>query len=124
MHLARELKLARLARLAYPYRRRAVLSVVAMIVVTLSSLAVPYLLKVAIDGGIGAKDLTVLTWVIVAFVAVSLRQPRRQLPADLPDELGRLAHHLRPAPPASSPTCRSCRWTSSAARRPAGSSAA
>jgi len=72
VHLARELKLARLARLAYPYRRRAVYSVIAMIAVTLSSLAVPYLLKVAIDGGIGAKDLTVLTWVIVAFVGVSL----------------------------------------------------
>ncbi len=72
VHLARELKLARLARLAYPYRRRAVFSVVAMIAVTLSSLAVPYLLKVAIDSGIGAKDLTVLTWVIVAFVGVSL----------------------------------------------------
>ena len=72
LHLASELKLSRLARLAYPYRRRAVFSVVAMVVVTLSSLAVPYLLKVAIDGGIGAKDMTVLTWVIVAFVAVSL----------------------------------------------------
>ena len=72
VHLARELKLARLARLAYPYRRRAVYSVIAMIAVTLSSLAVPYLLKVAIDGGIGARNLTVLTWVIVAFVGVSL----------------------------------------------------
>jgi len=72
VHLARELKLARLARLAYPYRRRAIFSMIAMIAVTLSSLTVPYLLKVAIDGGIGAKDLTVLTWVIVAFVGVSL----------------------------------------------------
>jgi hypothetical protein len=72
LHLASELKLSRLARLAYPYRRRAVLSVVAMVVVTLSSLAVPYLLKVAIDGGIGAKDMTVLTWVIAAFIGVSL----------------------------------------------------
>ena len=72
VHLARELKLARLARLAHPYRRRAVFSVAAMAAVTLSSLAVPYLLKVAIDSGIGAKDLSVLTWVIVAFVGVSL----------------------------------------------------
>ncbi len=71
VHLARELKLARLARLAYPYRRRALMSVVAMIVVTLSTLAVPYLLKVAIDSGIGAKSMTVLTWVIVAFIVVS-----------------------------------------------------
>ncbi len=57
MHLARELKLSRLARLAYPYRRRALLSVVAMVVVTLSTLAVPYLLKVAIDSGIGAGSM-------------------------------------------------------------------
>ena len=71
VHLARELKLARLARLAYPYRRRALLSLVAMIIVTLSSLAVPYLMKIAIDSGIGAGDTTVLTWVIVAFIAVS-----------------------------------------------------
>lgn len=72
LHLARELKLARLARLAYPYRRRALFSVGAMVLVTLSSLAVPYLLKVAIDGGITARRLDVLTWVIVAFVGVSL----------------------------------------------------
>ena len=72
VHLARELKLARLARLAYPYRRRAAFGIVAMLLVTLSSLAVPYLLKIAIDGGISAGDLDVLTWVIVAFVGVSL----------------------------------------------------
>jgi len=72
VHLARELKLARLARLAYPYRARAIFSFVAMIVVTLSTLAVPYLIKIAIDGGIGKKDTTVLTWVIVAFIGVSL----------------------------------------------------
>ncbi|MGE5228862.1 MAG: hypothetical protein ACM3MJ_03985, partial [Deltaproteobacteria bacterium] len=45
LHLASELKLSRLARLAHPYRRRAAFSLVAMVVVTLSSLAVPYLLK-------------------------------------------------------------------------------
>ena len=49
LHLASELKLSRLARLAYPYRRRAVLSVLAMVVITLSGLAVPYLLSIAID---------------------------------------------------------------------------
>jgi ABC-type multidrug transport system fused ATPase/permease subunit len=72
LHLASELKLSRLARLAYPYRRRAAFSIVAMVVVTLSGLAVPYLLKVAIDGGIYAKDLSVLTRVVVAFIVVSL----------------------------------------------------
>ena len=70
-HLARELKLARLARLASPYRRRAMLSVTAMVAVTLSSLAVPYLVKIAIDSGIGEGDLNVLDWVIAAFVVVS-----------------------------------------------------
>jgi len=72
LHLARELKLARLARLAYPYRGRAVSSIVAMIVVTGSTLAVPYLLKVAIDDGIQARDMAVLGRVILAYLAVSL----------------------------------------------------
>jgi ATP-binding cassette subfamily B protein len=72
LHLASELRLSRLARLAHPYRRRAALGVAAMVLVTLSGLAVPYLLKVAIDGGITAGDLDVLTWVIVAFIVVSL----------------------------------------------------
>ena len=71
LHLARELRLARLARFAYPYRRRALLSVVAMVVVVLTSLSVPYLVKVGIDRGIDAGDLRVLDLVIVAFVAVS-----------------------------------------------------
>jgi len=72
LHLARELELTRLARLAYPYRGRAVSSIVAMIVVTGSTLAVPYLLKVAIDDGIQARDMAVLGRVILAYLAVSL----------------------------------------------------
>ncbi len=71
LHLARELQLARLARYAYPYRRRALLSFVAMIVVVLTSLSVPYLIKVGIDRGIDAGDLRVLDLVIAAFVVVS-----------------------------------------------------
>ena len=61
VHLARELKLARLARFAYPYRRRAVASVIAMLVFTLTTLAVPYLVKIGIDSGIRKGDLTVVT---------------------------------------------------------------
>ncbi len=70
VHLARELKLARLARLAYPYRRRALGAVAAMILVTASSLAVPWLIKDAIDGGIVGKSLHILDVVIVLFVIV------------------------------------------------------
>ena len=68
LHLARELRLARLARFAAPYRRYAVLSVVAMVVVVLTSLATPYLVKVGIDAGIRAGDLSVLNMVVVGFV--------------------------------------------------------
>ena len=71
LHLAHELRLARLARFAAPYKDRALLSVVAMVVVVLTGLAVPYLLKVAIDAGIQAGDLNVLTLVVIAFVLVS-----------------------------------------------------
>jgi ATP-binding cassette subfamily B protein len=71
LHLARELRLARLARYAHPYRRRALLSVAAMVAVVLSGLAVPYLVKVAIDTGIQAGDLDVLNLVVVAFLFVS-----------------------------------------------------
>ena len=41
VHLARELKLARLARLVSPYRWRAALSIAAMVVVTVTGLAGP-----------------------------------------------------------------------------------
>ena len=72
VHLARELKLARLARLAYPYRGRATLSILAMVLVTLTGLAVPYLVKIAIDSGIQKRDMHVVDLVIVAFLAVNL----------------------------------------------------
>ena len=72
VHLARELKLARLARLAYPYRGRAALSILAMVLVTLTGLAVPYLVKIAIDSGIQKRDMRVVDLVIVAFLAVNL----------------------------------------------------
>ncbi len=71
LHLARELRLARLARYARPYRRRAFLGVAAMVAVVLSGLAVPYLVKVAIDAGVQAGDLHVVDLVVVAFVSVA-----------------------------------------------------
>lgn len=71
-HLARELKLARLARIAYPYRRRSALSIAAMIIVTVSGLATPYLVAIAIDSGIRKGSLRVIDEVIVAFLAINL----------------------------------------------------
>jgi ABC-type multidrug transport system fused ATPase/permease subunit len=71
LHLARELQLARLSRFMLPYKRRAALGVLAMIVYTGSSLAIPYLVAVAIDQGINEGDVTVLTRVIIAFVILA-----------------------------------------------------
>lgn len=71
LHLGRELQVARLARFMLPYRQHAAAAIVAMLVYTGSGLAVPYLVKVAIDRGIDAGDLDVLTQVIIAFVGVA-----------------------------------------------------
>jgi ABC-type multidrug transport system fused ATPase/permease subunit len=72
LHLASELQLARLSRFMLPYKRRAALGMVAMLVYTATGLAIPYLVKIAIDSGIGKGDVAVLTEVIVAFVALAL----------------------------------------------------
>ena len=72
VHLARELKLARLVRLVYPYRLRAALSILAMVVVTATGLALPYLVSIAIDSGIRRHDLHVVDLVIVAFLAANV----------------------------------------------------
>jgi ABC-type multidrug transport system fused ATPase/permease subunit len=72
VHLARELKLSRLARFAYPYRLRAALSIVAMVAVTFSGLAVPYLVKIVIDSGITKRDMHVVDVVIVLFITVGV----------------------------------------------------
>jgi ATP-binding cassette subfamily B protein len=72
VHLARELKLARLIRLVYPYRWRASGALVAMVVVTLSGLTYPYLMKIAIDSGILKKDMHVIDQVIAAVLVVAV----------------------------------------------------
>jgi ABC-type multidrug transport system fused ATPase/permease subunit len=71
LHPVRELQLVRLAAFVRPYRARAAASLVAMVVVTLTALAVPYLVKIAIDSGISAKDIHVVDVVIVAFLALA-----------------------------------------------------
>jgi ATP-binding cassette subfamily B protein len=61
-----------LARLAGAYRGRVVLAFAALLAATATALAPPYLAKIAIDDGIRAHDLTLLGWVVVAFVAAGL----------------------------------------------------
>jgi ATP-binding cassette subfamily B protein len=61
-----------LVRLATPYRLRVAGGVVALLVSTAALLAPPYLVKVAIDRGIGDEDFELLAWIVAAFLVVGL----------------------------------------------------
>jgi ABC-type multidrug transport system fused ATPase/permease subunit len=65
-------RLAALARLVRPYRRRAALALLALLGGTLTALAPPYLSKLAIDKGITGDDLTALSWIVALFVLAGL----------------------------------------------------
>ena len=65
-------KLRGLILLLSPYRGRVALMFVSLIIATAAALAPPPLAKLAIDSGIVPKDLTVLTWVVVAFLVSAL----------------------------------------------------
>ena len=65
-------RLATLIRLARPYQGRAALAIVTLVAYTLVALLPPYLIKVAVDDGITARDLETLTLVVVAFVAAGI----------------------------------------------------
>lgn len=60
-----------LVRLARPYRARATLAVIALLAYTVVGLAPPFLTKLALDEGIGERDLDRLTWIVVAFVVAA-----------------------------------------------------
>ena len=65
-------RLATLARLAAPYKKRVALALGFLLIATLAALAPPYLAKLAIDDGIAKGDLTALGWIVAAFVATGL----------------------------------------------------
>jgi ATP-binding cassette subfamily B protein len=65
-------RLGMLARLAAPYRRQTALAVASLLAATLTSLAPPYLAKLAIDHGIAGRDLAVLGLAVSAFLAAAL----------------------------------------------------
>jgi ATP-binding cassette subfamily B protein len=58
--------------LARPYPARTGLALVTLVAYTLVALVPPYLAKLAVDNGIAAGDLDVLTAVVIAFVAFGL----------------------------------------------------
>jgi ATP-binding cassette subfamily B protein len=65
-------RVAVLARLARPYRGRAALAIVSLLAAVATSLAPPYLAKLAIDDGIRGGDLDLLTIVVAAFLGAGL----------------------------------------------------
>ncbi len=64
-------KLRKLLALLGPYRVRVTLMFVALVVATAAALAPPYLAGRAIDDGIGDKDTTALTVVLIAFLGAA-----------------------------------------------------
>ncbi len=65
-------RLQMLARLAAPYKLQAGLAVACLLAATATSLAPPYLAKLAIDHGIARGDLPTLGIVVAGFVAAGL----------------------------------------------------
>jgi ATP-binding cassette subfamily B protein len=65
-------KLRHLATLLRPYRGRVLLMLMALLLATGAALMPPYLAGLAIDKGIGDKDLNVLTLILIAFVAAAV----------------------------------------------------
>ena len=60
----------RIGAFVQPYRRQFLISVVAVLVFTLTQLAIPMIIRRAIDQGVMAGDAAVLRWSLVAFAAV------------------------------------------------------
>src|SRR6266516_6204259 len=65
-------RLAELARLTKPYKRRTALSIFFLLLATGTGLLPPALAKFAVDDGIRKHDLTALWWIVGAFVAAGL----------------------------------------------------
>jgi ABC-type multidrug transport system fused ATPase/permease subunit len=65
-------RVSTLARLTKPYKLQTTLAIVSLLAATATSLAPPYLAKVAIDRGIRQEQLTTLTWVVAAFLAAGV----------------------------------------------------
>ena len=65
-------RLATLARLTTPYKKRTVLSIFALLLATATALAPPYLSKYAVDYGINQHDLAALSWIVAIFLLAGL----------------------------------------------------
>jgi ATP-binding cassette subfamily B protein len=65
-------RISTLARLAARYKTRTTLAIVTLLAATLTSLAPPYLAKLALDDGIRAEDYRRLVEVVIVFIAAGV----------------------------------------------------
>ncbi len=65
-------RIAMLARLTRPYRRRTAAAVVFVVAAPAASLTLPYLAKLAIDRAIRPGDVSALGWIVAAFVLAAV----------------------------------------------------
>jgi len=65
-------RLGTLARLTRPYKARTGFSIVSLLLATATALAPPLLAKYAVDDGIRHGNLTVLWWIVAAFLVAGL----------------------------------------------------
>jgi ABC-type multidrug transport system fused ATPase/permease subunit len=61
-------RVSTLARLTAPYKARTTLAVVTLLAATVTSLAPPYLAKLALDDGVRKEDFSALVAIVVAFL--------------------------------------------------------
>jgi ATP-binding cassette, subfamily B, multidrug efflux pump len=84
----------RIWRFVRPYRRRMAIAVAAVLVFTLTQLAIPLIISTAIDRGmvVGGPDRSVLAWSVVAFlVAILVNYGASYLQETI---VGRVAEHV------------------------------
>ncbi|MDQ3778651.1 MAG: ABC transporter transmembrane domain-containing protein, partial [Actinomycetota bacterium] len=65
-------RVSTLGRLTSPYKLRTTLAVASLLAATLTALAPPYLVKLAVDDGIRQRDLEALTTIVLLFVVAGL----------------------------------------------------
>jgi ABC-type multidrug transport system fused ATPase/permease subunit len=65
-------RISTLAKLAAPYRGRTAIAIATLLAATLTSLAPPYLAKLALDDGIRKQDYRTLVLIVVAFLVAGL----------------------------------------------------
>jgi ATP-binding cassette, subfamily B, bacterial len=65
-------RVATLARLTTPYKKRTILSIFALLLATATALAPPFLSKYAVDYGIQKQDLAALSWIVAFFLLAGL----------------------------------------------------